>query len=152
MITGDERVNEQPGLTAIHTLFHFEHNRLVRELAKFYLCKIGYPFSPQYIEHFLQTAPAHLQERIYQVRSRSRPVNRINGHNEGRRLWKLLCRTMVMIKVPKAQHNAYMWIFVCAYHFIYSRREEKTAGQKLLLCSLIAIRARQKKMPFPLSI
>jgi hypothetical protein len=70
--TGDERVNEQPGLAAIHTLFHFEHNRLVRELTEAYLYRIGYPFSPQDIEYFLQVAPAHLQERIHQVRSRSR--------------------------------------------------------------------------------
>lgn len=31
-ITGDSRVNEQPGLTAIHTIWMREHNRVARQL------------------------------------------------------------------------------------------------------------------------
>ena len=30
---GDSRVNEQPQLTAMHTIWHREHNRLVGQLA-----------------------------------------------------------------------------------------------------------------------
>lgn len=33
-ITGDERVNEQPGLTSMHTLWVREHNRVVDELVR----------------------------------------------------------------------------------------------------------------------
>lgn len=32
LLAGDSRVNEQPGLTAIHTLWMREHNRVAREL------------------------------------------------------------------------------------------------------------------------
>ena len=37
-MTGDERVNEHTGLVVIHTLFHWEHNRIATELSKINPC------------------------------------------------------------------------------------------------------------------
>ena len=64
---GDERANEQPGLTSIHTVFVLEHNRLVRKLAKVVLYRTGRAFSTEAVEHYLYTADPPVLERIYQV-------------------------------------------------------------------------------------
>ncbi|XP_076448363.1 chorion peroxidase-like [Babylonia areolata] len=65
--SGDDRVTEQPGLASMHTVFHLEHNRLVKKLATVLLYRQGRPFSPGHVEHFLHTAPDKVQERMFQV-------------------------------------------------------------------------------------
>ncbi|XP_070193543.1 salivary peroxidase/catechol oxidase-like [Littorina saxatilis] len=61
-MAGDERVNEQPGLTALHTVFHLEHNRLVRKLAMAYLKTTN----KEEVEIHLQNSSDAVLEKFYQ--------------------------------------------------------------------------------------
>ena len=51
----------------MHTVFHMEHNRLTRKLVRALLYRAGRPYSDYYVQHYLQTAPVKIQERIFQV-------------------------------------------------------------------------------------
>ncbi|RUS88352.1 hypothetical protein EGW08_003864, partial [Elysia chlorotica] len=65
-LSGDGRVNEQPGLGSAHLLFHLFHNYIVKALTKGILGKHRRPNSELDVELYLHGEPDALQETIFQ--------------------------------------------------------------------------------------
>lgn len=66
-LSGDERVNEQPGLGSAHLVFHLFHNVIVRALTKGILAKHSQKtVRPSDVEDFLLQEPNPVHEQIFQ--------------------------------------------------------------------------------------
>ena len=71
---GESRVNEQPGLTAIHTIWMREHNRLAQGLAK---------LNPHWTDETIYQEARRICTAIYQHQVYNEWLPLVLGENKG---------------------------------------------------------------------